>query len=268
MAVCVRLIREQRDPDADRRGKETPQQSVADAVERLARRDHGRHRRVGRRGGQSLYRKGPPCLVGGPAMGDQRLPAGDCRHADSRRETRRPFRPPPGLLDRRGRVLADICGHRLRRNDRRGHHPARDPGGLRGPAASQHPGPPESGLSTRRAQPGRRHLGQRHGHGNRGRTDHRWNLRRADLVAERLLHQPPDRRGRPCRRSSRLERDEGIGASAIRHARGDHPRARPPGHRLRAGQRPELGLGQPTAPWASSLVASSSCSPLSPSNTA
>ena len=48
----------------------------------------------------------------------------------------------------------------------------------------------KAAVPTGRAQPGRRHLGQRHGHGDRRRTDHRWHLRRAHLVAERFLHQP------------------------------------------------------------------------------
>ncbi len=244
MAVCVRVVTQRRPTDADRPGPEAPRQSVADAVERLPGRDHGRHRRVGRRGRQPVYRKRPPRITRRPAMGDQRVPAGDCRHADSRRETRGPFRPPAGLLDRRGRVLTDLCRHRVRRNDRRSHRPSRYPRRIRGLAPSQHLGSPQSGLPARRAQPRRWHLGERHGHSNCSRTDHRWHLRRAILMAERVLHQPPDRDCRSRRRSGRIERDKGVGAPEVRHTGGDHPCARAPGHRLRAGECPKLGLGQ------------------------
>ena len=62
--------------------------------------------------------------------------------------------------------------------------------------------------------------------GDRRRTDHRRDLRRAHLVAERLLHQPAHRSDRPRRRRSRPERDEGIGAPALRHPRACSPSPR------------------------------------------
>ena len=53
----------------------------------------------------------------------------------------------------------------------------------------------------------------------------------------------PGRSRRARRRSARPERDQGIGTAALRHPRGAHPRPRTAGHRLRPGQRAELGLG-------------------------
>ena len=146
--------------------------------------------------------------------------------ADPRREAGRPLRTPPGLPDRGGRVLVDVRRHRARRDDRRRHPPPRGPRCVRRASAPEHPRPPEGGLPARGAQPCRRHLGQRLRRGHRRRADHRRDLRRADLVAERVLHQPAHRCGRPRGRGARPERDQGVGASALRHPRGAHPRPR------------------------------------------
>ena len=179
-----------------------------------------------------------------PAVGHQRLPAGDRGAARVRRPARRSVRAQAAVHDRDGRVRARLAGLRAVAVDRRADPVPGRAGHVRRDDAAGDARLPASCVPLRRAREGGRDLGRDLGDRDRIGSDHRRPARPARLVGVDLPAEPPARRARARGRVLLDHRDQGrrlrerAGPGRRRPAVGVAVRAR-----LGADQEPDARLG-------------------------